>query len=91
MTKAVLFLFIAVVTTTIYSCGNSEPKTEGNPFATDGSTTAAAAADGEASVVGDGEPETQRRRGRGPGRKQLAARAASMKFGAVEEDTCVDE
>jgi nitrite reductase (NO-forming) len=48
MTKAVLFLFIAVVTTTIYSCGNSEPKTEGNPFATDGSTTAAAAADGEA-------------------------------------------
>ena len=55
------------------------------------SSSAAAAADGEASVVGDGEPETQKRRGRGPGRKQVAARATSMKVGAVEEDTCVDE
>jgi nitrite reductase (NO-forming) len=42
MTKAALFLFIAVVTITIYSCGNSEPKAEGNPFAIEGSTTTAA-------------------------------------------------
>ncbi len=57
------------------------------------SSSAAAVADGEASVICDGasEPETQKRRGRGRGHKQVAARAAAMKSGEVEDDTCVDE
>ncbi len=55
------------------------------------SSSVAAAADGGASDVGVGEPETQKRRGRGPGRKQVAARAAAMKSGVAEEGTCVDE
>jgi nitrite reductase (NO-forming) len=51
MTKAaLLFLFVAVATTTLYSCGNSEPKSEGNPFTIEDvkGTTTAAAANGEA-------------------------------------------
>jgi nitrite reductase (NO-forming) len=50
MTKAALFLFVAVATTTLYSCGNSEPKSEGNPFTTEDvkGTTTADAANGEA-------------------------------------------
>ena len=51
------------------------------------SSSAAAAADGEASDVVVGEPGKPKRRGRGPGRKTVAARAASMKFGAADAST----
>lgn len=55
------------------------------------SSSAAAAVDGEASDVVVGEPGKPKRMGRGPGRRQVAARAAAMKSGPVEEDICVDE
>ena len=54
-------------------------------------TSVAARADSEASDVGDGEHEKPKRRGRGPGRKQVAARAAALKSGSADEDPCIDE
>jgi len=54
-------------------------------------TSVAARADSEASDVGDGEQEKPKRRGRGPGRKQVAARAAALKSGSADDDLCVDE
>ena len=49
MTKAAIFLFTAVTAAALYSCGNSEPKAEGNPFAIEGSNTSSPdAANGEA-------------------------------------------